>query len=389
MNKIVVLGGGFAGVETTIKLKEKGYDVTLVSDRDYLFIYPVSIWIPVRKGTFKDAQLDLKELQKKHKFNLVLDSVLKIDSENNKIFLKNEELQYDYLFIAMGMHKVKTKGLENTLTICGKPEDTLRIQEELDKLIKIGHGKIAVGFGGNPKDTTASTVRGGPAFELMFNISHMLKEKDIRDNFELNFFAPMKEPGIKMGRNAYNKIDSFYSRYKINKFTGKKIIEFEKKAVVFEDSSKLESDLIIFISGGSGHSAMQDSVLPLNEAGFIKIDEHCRVDGFENIYAIGDIAEITGTEWIAKQGHIAEMMADVAASNFHNSLTGDPERKSYKDHISIICLMDSGDGAALVSRTIGRDSIILLPFIGHWLKKAWGFYFRNTKLKRMFRIPGF
>ncbi len=312
MKKIVVLGGGFAGLEATIRLKEKGYDVTLVSDRDYLFVYPVSIWIPVRKGTFKEAQLDLKELQLKHNFNLIVDSVQKIDSENNKIIFKDKELQYDTLFIAMGMQKVQTKGLENTLSICGKPEDTLRIREELDKLINIGQGRIAIGFGGNPKDTTASTVRGGPAFELMFNISHALKEKGIRDKFEINFFAPMQEPGKKMGPNAYSQLNSFYSRYKINKYIGKKIIEFEKNAVVFEDNTRLESDLIIFISGGSGHSVMQDSKFPLNQAGFIKINENCQVEGHENIYAIGDIAEITGTEWIAKQGHMAEMMADVA-----------------------------------------------------------------------------
>ncbi len=51
--------------------------------------------------------------------------------------------------------------------------------------------------------------------------------------------------------------------------------------------------------------------------------------------------------------------------------------------------MDSGDGAALVSRTVNKDSILMLPIIGHWLKKAWGFYYRNSKLKRVPRIPGF
>ncbi len=49
-----------------------------------------------------------------------------------------------------------------------------------------------MGFGGNPKDP--SNVRGGPAFEVLFNVHNELKKKGIRDNFELTFFAPMEKP---------------------------------------------------------------------------------------------------------------------------------------------------------------------------------------------------
>ena len=58
MKKFLVLGGGFAGVEVAIKLRKYGYDVTLVSDRDYLFVYPVSIWVPVKKKSFDDVLLN-------------------------------------------------------------------------------------------------------------------------------------------------------------------------------------------------------------------------------------------------------------------------------------------------------------------------------------------
>jgi sulfide:quinone oxidoreductase len=51
-------------------------------------------------------------------------------------------------------------------------------------------------------------------------------------------------------------------------------------------------------------------------------------------------------------------------------------------------MMDSGDGAALVMRNHKKDAIIPLPVIGHWLKKGWGFYYKNSKLKRIPRIRG-
>jgi sulfide:quinone oxidoreductase len=388
MDKIVVLGGGFAGIEAVIKLKKLGYNVTLVSNRDFLFIYPISIWIPTKENKFEDAKLMLTDLQKVHKFDLIIDEVTGIEPNNNKVILKSGSLDYDYLFIAFGMHKVKNKGVENTLTICGSPEDTLKVRDELEKLVLKGSGNIAVGFAGNPNDEASSTLRGGPGFEIMFNIATYLKKKGIRENFEINFFAPMAEPGKKMGPKAFNKIGEFYDRYNIKRYIGKKIKEFQPRKVIFEDDSELSSDLIIFIAGGSGNSVVINSGLAVNKAGFIKISDGCQAEGYSNIYAIGDVAEITGTEWIAKQGHMAEMMADVAVNNFQVSKTGIGELKSYKDHISIICLMDSGDGAAMVTRTTKGDSILVMPIIGHWLKKAWGFYYKYSKLNKFPRIPG-
>ncbi|OQX76714.1 MAG: sulfide:quinone reductase [Bacteroidetes bacterium 4484_276] len=388
MKNFIVLGGGFAGVEAAIKLRKYGYRVTLVSDRDYLFVYPISIWVPVKKKAFDDVKIPLAVLQKKHGFDVIVDAVTKIDVENNSVILSKGTLTYDYLFIAMGMHKVKTKGLEFTHSICGHPEEAVTIREELDKLVQRGHGKIAIGFGGNPIDPTATAVRGGPAFELLFNFSHYLKKKGLRDKFEITFFAPMKEPGKRMGAKAMGKMDVFFKHYHIEKQVGKKIKGFEEDAVVFADGEKLESDLIIYISGGDGHKVIKESKLPLNAAGFIKINELCRVEGHRNIYAIGDIAEITGHDWAAKQGHIAEVMADVSTYNVHNELIGKGKRKSYWEKLHIICVMDSGDGAAFVMRNHKRDMTIPLPIIGHWMKKAWGFYYKNSKLKRMPRIPG-
>lgn len=388
MKKIVVLGGGFAGVEAAIRLRKYNYDVTLVSDRDYLFVYPVSIWIPIKKKTFSDVQISLKDLQQKHGFKLIIEAITNLDIKNNKVELSNSSLDYDFLFIAMGMHKVITKGLEHTHSICGQPEEAITIEQELEKLVKKGSGKIAIGFGGNPADPTATSVRGGPAFELLFNFSHYLHSLKLRDQFEITFFAPMKEPGKRMGQKAFTKMDRFFEHYKIKRKVGKKIKAFESGKVIFEDETTLESDLIIYISGGSGHHVIQNSGLPVNKAGFIQINELCRVEGHRNIYAIGDVAELTNHPWAAKQGHVAEVMAAVSTYNFHNELSGKDKRKSYWEKLHIICMMDSGDGAAIVFRNHKRDFIIPLPIVGHWLKKGWGFYYKNSKLKKIPRIPG-
>jgi len=392
MKKVLVLGGGFAGVDTAIHLQKMKYDVTLVSNREFFYIYPTSIWVPTRESEFSDVCLNLSELQAAHGFDLLIDGVSEINTQENYVLLESGNTidDYDYLVLAMGAAKMKHKGLENTLSICGVPQQALDIRDKLDELVAKGSGKIAMGFGGNPKDTSA--VRGGPGFELLFNVHNMLKKKGIRDNFELTFFAPMAEPGKRMGPQALKMMDVMFNKLNIKKHFGKKITGFSETGTTFEDGTTLEADFTMFIPAGDGHKVIKDSDLPTNDAGFVKTDDFSCVlneDGSEsNVYAIGDIAALEGYDWRAKQGHIAEVMAKNVAHNIDEREKGGSNFKGYHNHLNILCVMDSGDGAAFVYRDEKRAFMFPLPVVGHYLKKGWGKYCRYSKLGKIPRIPG-
>jgi len=387
MKKVLVLGGGFAGLQTAIALQKKGgFEITLISDRDYLYLFPISIWIPVHMKEFNDVKLPLAKIQNKYPFKLVLDKVIEIHSTENKVVCENHTLTYDYLVVAFGADKLQHKGINHTLSICGKPEMAVEIRNKVDALVQKGSGKIAIGFGGNPKDKSA--VRGGPAFELLFNIHNYLKSKKLRDKFELTFFAPMDEPGARMGKGALAMMDKMFTQYNIKKRFGKKITEFVSDGVIFEDDSKLESDFTMFIAAGTGPSVLKNSDLPLSEAGFIKIDDTGQVQGSQNVFAIGDIAALEGPEWIAKQGHIAELMGRNAAYNILEIEKGSSKRKGYQEHLNILCVMDTGNGAAFVFRNGNKAFMIPLPIVGHWMKKGWGVYSRLSKTGQFPRLPG-
>lgn len=385
MKKVLILGGGFAGVESAIFLRKEGFKVTLISNRDYFYIYPTSIWIPTGESSFEDMCVPLKDIQKAHGFELIIDEVEAINTKENKVTCKNETYEYEQLVVAMGSGKMKHEGSENFLSICGAPEDSIKIKDEIDKLIKKGNGKIAMGFGGNPKDP--SNVRGGPAFEVMFNVHNQLKKLGLRENFELTFFAPMAEPGKRLGDKALKMMDIFFDRLNIKKHFGKKITRFEKDGIVFEDDSKLESDFTMFIPAGDGHSVFTNSDLPLNEAGLIKINDFSEVDGCDNVYAIGDSVALEGPDWKAKQGHVAEVMARNVVHNLMVKISKEGEKKGYSEHLNILCVMDSGDGAAFVYRDNKGGKMIPMPFVGHWLKKGWGWYCRHSKLGKIPRLP--
>lgn len=393
--KVLILGGGFAGVEAAIYLRREKFDVTLISSRDYLYVYPTSIWIPVKKIKFDDVCIPMKSLSKAHGFKWVKDEITEIKAKQGTVFCKKEKFSgYDHLIIALGAGKRKYKGNENFLSICGAPSEAEQLRDNLDKLIAKGGGTIAMGFGGNPFDKSA--VRGGPAFELLFNVNNYLKKHHKRNKFKLVFFSPVQNPGAKMGKKAPEFMDAYYHRLKIDKHIGKPIKQFMPDGIEFTDDTKLHSDYTMYIPALQGHDVFYNaSDLPLTEAGFIKIDDYQEVQfkkgekvSKTHIYAVGDSSALEGPGWKAKQGHIAEVMARNLAFNIAEKEKGSDKRKGYKEHLNILCVMDSGDGAAFIYRNHKKEVIFPLPIIGHWMKKGWGWYFKNSKLKKIPRIPG-
>lgn len=388
MEKVLVLGGGFAGLEAAIFLRKEGLEVTLVSDRDYFYIYPTSIWIPTGDVTREEVSIPLDVLAMKHGFQLIIDPIVEFNAKEKEVTLDSGRVlkAYHYIVVALGQDKMKHKGMEHTLSICGKPEEATLLYEKLDALILKGEGKIAMGFGGNPKDSSA--VRGGPAFELLFNVHRYLKKKGLGEQIELTFFAPMEKPGQKMGDKALEAMDKIFEKKNIHKKVGLKITTFDKEGIVFEDGSRVDSDLTMFISAGEGHHVLRNSGLPLSDAGYVKSNAYNEVEGFEGIYAIGDAVSLMGPKWRAKQGHVAEVMARNVAYNILMHMQGLCSRYSYLDHLNILCVMDMGSGAAFVHRSEKSAQIIPMPLVGHWMKKGWGWYCRHSKLKHVPRIPG-
>ena len=382
----LVLGGGFGGLESAIQLAQAGLDVTLVSGRRGLFLYPTSIWVPIGEATIDDVTVDLADLAARHGFRFRAGAVTKIDGKGRAVTVDGERLTADYLVLALGGGKLKPPGVEHTHTICGEPADTERFRDDLQALVQRRSGRIAGGFGGNPADPSA--VRGGPAFEMMFNLDTWLRRLGVREGFKLTFFAPMASPGQRMGDGAVSVVQEMFGKLGIAQRTGRKIAGFDPGGVTFEDGSRLEADLILFVGAGSGHSLVRTSGLPTNDAGFIRIDEGCAVPGFGGVYAVGDIAALEGPEWRAKQGHLAEVMARVATRNIVAHASGRPERESYLPHVEILCLMDMGNGAAWVSRDERGAKLIPLPVFGHWMKKVWGTYYRLSRQRRLPRLPG-
>lgn len=385
MKKVLILGGGISGLEAAIKLQSFGsYDVTLISNRDFAYLYPAAIWIPTGEKSFDDACIPLRETSAAHGFAFRIANVSGISSKENKLLLEDGEIAYDYLVLANGAGKVALPGMEHTNTVCGKPEDVLILKEKLDALIREGRGRIAIGVGCNLTDKPAN--RGGPSVEVLLNIHHYLSKLKVRDKFELTFFSAAVNPMINLGETLAKLLFAAFKQCNTKTFCGTPIKEFVKGGVIFEDGNELVADLIMFTPGLNGHPLLQKTDLPLNASGFVKINKDCLVQGTNNVFAVGDVAAVEGPDWLVRFAPLAENMGIASACNIHAMETGNTTRKYYTDHLWVGGLLDGGNGAGFVYKNDARTIILPLPILGHWLKKRFLGYWKNSRMGKTARI---
>ncbi|MBW7458984.1 NAD(P)/FAD-dependent oxidoreductase, partial [Paenibacillus sepulcri] len=104
--KIVILGAGYGGILTALRLqKELNYneaDVTLVNKHDYHY-FTTHLHMPAA-GTDKteNARVSISKLIDEFKIDFVKSTVVQIRTQDKKVILEDGTLSYDYLVIGLG-----------------------------------------------------------------------------------------------------------------------------------------------------------------------------------------------------------------------------------------------------------------------------------------------
>ena len=93
MKRIMVLGGGIGGVEAAVALRKKGHTVELVSERAYLFVYPLAIWIPTGEKSFDKVSIPLVDIGRAHGFSVTIDRVTGVDAATQTVTLERRGLR--------------------------------------------------------------------------------------------------------------------------------------------------------------------------------------------------------------------------------------------------------------------------------------------------------
>jgi sulfide:quinone oxidoreductase len=361
---IVILGAGFAALTAARELRRRSPNalITLVAPKAEFVYLPSLIWVPtgIRKG--KDLVLPLDTFLRNHRLRFVAATVTGLKDGGRVVLTEHEPIRNDALIIATGGRFLKSlPGIEHALTLCEGVASAEKIRARLQAM---DGGRIAFGFGGNPKEPSA--MRGGPMFELLFGVETWLRQQGKRERFELTFFNAAAEPGKRLGEKAVSGLLAEMARRRIDTHLGHKPLGFSERGVDTE-GGHVNADLILFMPGLTGPAWAAQSGLALSPGGFFQADEFCRVPGTERVYVAGDAGSFPGPDWMPKQAHMADLQAKAAAENLLLALDG--KSPSARPRTELICIVDTVDRGILVYRDLKRSLLLPSSRLFHWAKR--------------------
>ncbi|OUM97487.1 MAG: NADH dehydrogenase [Thermobacillus sp. ZCTH02-B1] len=292
--KIVILGAGYGGVMTALRLQKmlnyNEADVTLVNKHDYHY-FTTHLHMPAA-GTDspENARVSISKLIDEFKIDFVKSTVVQIRPQDRKVILEDGTLSYDYLVIGIG-------GEPETFGIPGLMEYALTIRSiNSVRLIREHIEYQFAKFKREPHRTDYLTfVVGGAGFtgiefvgELADRVPQLCREFDVDPqlvkiiNIEA---APTALPGFDPELVEYAM--EVLRRKGVTFRIGTPIKECRPDGVIVGDGEEIKAQTVIWTGGIRGNRLIE-------EAGFetirgrVKVDEYLRVPGHDNIYVVGD-----------------------------------------------------------------------------------------------------
>ncbi|MFN6946254.1 MAG: NAD(P)/FAD-dependent oxidoreductase, partial [Cytophagaceae bacterium] len=321
--RIVVVGGGFAGIQFIKSLgKENPFQVVLLDKNNYHNFQPLMYQVATA-GLEPDAiAAPLRRVFKGFQdFYFRMAEVNRVYPEDNCINTSIGRLRYDYLVIATGsrtnfygMDEVK----ENSFPM-------KQIPEALDLRSKILQNYEEALLVNDPQEYESLLdiviVGGGPTgVELAGAISELKRHVLPKDLPELDFqqmdiylveAAPQLLNG--MSKNASEKSLQYLRKFGVNVLLNTTVKAYDGYTVTFGDGKKIHTQTLIWAAGVMGNiiEGLNPEVIKGNR---YHVDMFCRIKGYDNMYCIGDVAGMYTTDM--PRGHV--MVAQVAIQQGKN-----------------------------------------------------------------------
>jgi sulfide:quinone oxidoreductase len=294
--RVVILGGGVAGLEALMALHDLAGDraeLTLVApDPDFIY-KPLLVEEPFDLGPAE--QYALAPLAEELGARFVQKAAKGVQPDEHTLELDDgSTLDYDFLIVCPGGRFHPALERARTFPSGGEP---LRINE----LLRSGEGRRRIAF----------VVPSGVTWTLpIYEIALMTQRRalELRVEAELTIVTPEQAPLAVFGPTASSAVAELLGARGIGVESGAHAREGDAGVLILTPGDRrLAADEVIALPAMHGPAI---SGLPKDERGFIPIDEHARVAGVDDVYAAGD-----GTNFPIKQGGLGTQQADAAAAH--------------------------------------------------------------------------
>ncbi|HZD60441.1 MAG TPA: FAD-dependent oxidoreductase [Anaerolineae bacterium] len=323
MKNIVILGCGFAGMETAFwlrRLDTGDMNISVIDKNDTMVYTPSLIWLPPRRRELEDISIEIRPVLSKKGITFYHDEAVEIDAEGNTVSLASgHKLIYDYLVIAAGWRSKRDhiKGNENILFPCDFPDilTFTKIIGEMDG------GSITVAIEGE---------RPGPGAEYLGLLDVYLREKGLRHKFELNLAEEKHRLLIHLGREACDLVTANFEQRGINLFLGKNLVAARPGMAILEGDVEVPSDVTCAVGKLEAPELIQGLEFSAKD-GFVPVNNDLSSKAYANIYVPGDACSYDGKN-VPKVAHIAMEQGRIAARNIYVDISGgekelfDPDR---------------------------------------------------------------
>jgi NADH dehydrogenase len=321
MKHIIIIGGGFGGINLIERLSKKNeFIITLVDKNNYNFFPPLLYQLSTGFLDVSNISYPFRKLlRKKKNVNFHLGEMKQVIPSENKVILSTGELTYDYLVFAtgtttnyFGMDNVKKNALPMKTV-----NDALELRNHILKHVELA--ALSKDKAEQNKLLNIVVVGSGPTgVEISGMLADMKKDilpKDypeiIKNKADANIYlvdgldAVLKPMSKKSQKDSLQALTEMGVTIQLNM----QVKDYSDDVVTFTNGTTIETKTLIWAAGVTG---MVFEGLPPECYGRGKrliIDEYNRVKGLNNVFAIGDTS-IQSHEIKFPNGH--PQMAQVA-----------------------------------------------------------------------------
>ncbi len=360
--KVVIIGAGFGGLRLARKLNNKpGFEVVLVDRFNYHQFQPLFYQVATAGLDASNISFPLRKVfQKSKNVRIRLAELQQVLPEQNKIITDTEEITYDALVLATGADtnffgntkiagkafpmKSTVEALQLRYRLLQNFETALTItdQIELQRLMNI------VVVGGGP---TGVEVSGALAEMKKYVLPKDYPELDF-SKMNIYLLEGAGKTLAAMSEKSSRQSQKYLGKLGVKVMTNALVKDYDGDNVLLSNGEQIAAGTMIWAAGIKGNIPGGVDKGLIAKGNRIVTDRHCKITGYNNIYAIGDLAYMETPKYPA--GHpqvapVAMQQADLLAYNLKLV-----ERKSNQDTQYEFEYRDKGSMA-----TVGRNLAVV------------------------------
>ncbi len=365
--RVVVLGGGFAGLNAAKGLSKLPVDVTLIDKSNHHTFQPLLYQVSLAMLAPSDIASPIRTvLRSAHNVDVLMEEVASIEPGTRRVKMHSgTEMQYDYLIVATGSTKsyFGHKEWEEFAPGLKTVEDATEIRRRVLLAFELAERQAVETGSHRPLDFVV--IGGGPTgVELAGAIAEIAKyfmEQDFRHIDPKKARILLIEGGPRIlpsyPPDLTEKAVKQLNHLGVHVRTGWMVEEISAGQVKVKGEEPLHPVVTLWGAGVASSPVGAMLGVPLDKKKRVIVDKTLNPEGLENVFVCGDLAvfqqdgkELPGVAQPALQ------MGTHAAKMIDQDLRGEPRREFH--------YFDKGDMA-----TIGRYSAVAdiqWPFKAHW-----------------------